>query len=568
MNILNNRSEDYRNTFETIVLSFKTIYNGLVGWYFDKLNTGLYERWIKNIFLKKHVYSEFELESYKNFLNGVDISELADTHIAHKIILYSTVVFTILLQFYLIFSCLCLSDNFVKIFNSKMLGSISFYTFFVLPFKTSNFLVLIREFSTRGLSYFGIPDFVGIDELVFIICALLFFLFRYIVAIFCKRLKNHEHLIKAAQLIKYSFRIIKIVVFTTIILLCSLNTLLSIGSIYFMIGNALLLLFFLVGPSLFRRDFYFYSKNFFKWINANAFCLIVNFTRLFYFAICFFLFLDILLPDATPRNYIYLISDGLFQSIFGQKAEPVSILVKIIIIVLLIQYTAIENEASIYNLVKEIIDINNLESIELINDLEDLQKYKEKLFDASIFNFKTLIYQDQGIEFFRKAAEKWKMLGEKHKAVFEKIRETEESMRDPRQVCDYRAKFFEAKMSILEKLETINFESTLDQKRFKPENETMYRHFLNAIDAIIDDHFFVISENLNNIISLMESRKDFSLELNTVILSIKKVNFLRSNYKFISNLRFCNGPWAVQNKKPAGSQSLSSQSSSETDIAN
>lgn len=516
-------------------------------------------------FLEKHVYSEFELESYKNFLNGVDISEFADTYIAHRIILHSMVVFTILLQFYLIFSCLCLSDNFVKNFNSKILGSISFYIFFILPFKTSSFLVLIREFSTKGLSYFGIPDFIGIDELVFVICALLFFLLRYIVAIFYKRLKNHEYLIKVVQLVKYLFKIIKIGVFTTLVVLCGLNTMLSIGSPYFMIGNALLLLFFLVCLCLFQSDFYFYSKIFLEWIDANVFCLIVNFTRLFYLAISFFLFLDMSLPDASPRNYIYLISDGLFQSIFSQKAEPLSLLVKVTIIVLLIQYTGIENEASIYNLVEEIIDVNNLESIELINDIESLQKYKEKLFDASIFNFKTLIYQDQGIEFFREAAEKWKILGEKHKAVFEKIRETEEAMRDPRQACDYQNKFGEAKMSILEKLETIDFESTLDQKRFKPENETMYRHFLNAIDAIIDDHFLVISENLDNIISLMESRKDFSLELDIVILSIKKVNFLRSNYKFISNLRFCNGPWALQNKKPAGKASLSSQSSSETD---
>lgn len=35
MNILNNRSADYPNTLETVVLSFKTVYNGLVGWYFS-----------------------------------------------------------------------------------------------------------------------------------------------------------------------------------------------------------------------------------------------------------------------------------------------------------------------------------------------------------------------------------------------------------------------------------------------------------------------------------------------------------------------------------------------------
>jgi len=61
--------------------SLRGLNDMLLGAYFDRIKSEVYEKWIKNIFVGKYTTSEIEYACYMRFLNGADIPKSYESHI-------------------------------------------------------------------------------------------------------------------------------------------------------------------------------------------------------------------------------------------------------------------------------------------------------------------------------------------------------------------------------------------------------------------------------------------------------------------------------------------------------
>lgn len=323
--------------------------------YPELLNNVLYKRWIKNSNAVDILDIPFTQEAYYNLITGSVIADDVLPALAYKslVVLFSFI--TILIILYHVFRYF----NYLRWFNfgSEVSKLTTFYIFLIVPFKNTSFLCSIRNIFAEFLSEYSIQHFLIIDELIFCMCYVLFYLsFSFIISI----RNRYKWSYCILEFVKSVLKKLKIGFAIAIFFLYSLNMMLSIEDICLMVGA--MLSAFIVFCSLIKylrkgKD-HISSETFndiLESIDSCIFPFIESLIHILYtITLIQFIYRD-LNPGSNFQKSICYALDFLFYNIFDQKPTFFSILLKIGILGLFIFYCYQEKQRqkSIDEFIKE-----------------------------------------------------------------------------------------------------------------------------------------------------------------------------------------------------------------------
>lgn len=171
---------DIHSFSKTIMDAYRHLHDILLGWYFKKLYSGLYKRWIEIIFLKDSPDRPIELKSYIDYFMGEQIHETLKPAVATQIIGIVTILLAVAFVVIGAFWGFSYSNEKFLLKFDKM---ITLYVLLFLPLKTAYPLKMIRKILS---ACFGAYSAVIINEIILLACLFLLSHSNRISEFFCK----------------------------------------------------------------------------------------------------------------------------------------------------------------------------------------------------------------------------------------------------------------------------------------------------------------------------------------------------------------------------------------------
>lgn len=531
-----------------VITFLKTSFQGLndmvLGAYFDRIKSEVYEKWAKNIFVGKYSTSQIGYATYMRFLNGADIPKSYESHIVLNLASLFTLILTVSIIIYLILSYFKLVSPFNGSFKPRAFGSISFYTFLLLPFKNSILFVSIRGFFSDAL------ELMPIDELIFIACVVIVLFSKDAIASIAKK---HKLL---ANYTKTMFEAIKLAIFTSALLLYALNTSLSPKTGHFIAGS-IIILFITVLLLLSLRK---------KLLNITI-TVLFSFISSLAFLSYFVVLVSVILRSIGLFNHFYNSLISVTKIILG--TDKFFIFASLAVFAGFVIYCIIPDQAKrpIYeDFASEFC--RDFEERVMIsrNDASELEKLKDTAFRRINLHDKCYTY-DKDIFFFKDARKEWLIFNRTHSILNQALKQTEkytgiQDSTDPTLI--------EVKDSIIKEIGSLDFSKSPDMSTFWPTTVTYdtnklkpvtfgyqfwcigrydYAFVLLAINDFIEECTLTVYNTLNDLANLSEgciatssnSNKEFESRIDTVAEYIECICLLRENYKIALRYQNQNG---------------------------